>query len=81
MIIYKPIVEINEENKSALQFLDFMSSIDKYSELVAEELQHKLKKFVKLINVDFRKVKKYISLFPDRVFRNIYQGGLMNELV
>lgn len=38
MIIYKPIVEINEENKSALQFLNFMSSIDKYSELSGEEL-------------------------------------------
>ena len=25
--------------------------------------------------------KKYLSLFPDRVYRNIYQGGLMNELV
>jgi len=31
--------------------------------------------------VDFERVKKYISLFPDRVYRNIYQGGLMNELV
>lgn len=81
VIVYKPLTEINKENMTALQFLDLMSSIDKYSELSGEELQNKLREFVKINNVDFMKVKEYISLFPDRVFRNIYQGGLMNELV
>lgn len=81
VIVYKPLAEINKENKSALQFLDLMSSIDKYSELSGEELEKKLKEFVKAVNVDFMKVKEYILLFPDRVFRNIYQGGLMSELV
>lgn len=81
VIVYKPLAEINKENKSALQFLDLMSSIDKYSELSGEELEKKLKEFVRAVNVDFTKVKEYISLFPDRVFRNIYQGGLMSELV
>ena len=81
VIVYKPLTEINKENKSALQFLDLMSSIDKYSELSGEEFEKKLKEFVRAVNVDFMKVKEYISLFPDRVFRNIYQGGLMSELV
>lgn len=81
VIVYKPLAEIDKENKSALQFLDLMSSIDKYSELSGEEFEKKLKEFVRAVNVDFMKVKEYISLFPDRVFRNIYQGGLMSELV
>lgn len=81
VIVYKPLAEINKENKSALQFLDLMSSIDKYNELSGEELEKKLKEFVRAVNVDFMKVKEYISLFPDRIFRNIYQGGLMSELV
>lgn len=81
VIVYKPLAEINKENKSALQFLDLMSSIDKYSELSGEEFEKKMKEFVRAVNVDFMKVKEYISLFPDRVFRNIYQGGLMSELV
>ena len=81
VIVYKPLAEINKENKSALQFLDLMSSIDKYSELSGEELEKKLKEFVRAVNVDFMKVKEYISLFPDRVFRNIYQGGLMSEIL
>ena len=79
--IYKPFVVITEENKTALQFLDFMSTIDKYNELEEEEYKEKLKRFVKAMNVDFSVVKQYISVFPDCVYRNIYQGGLMNELV
>lgn len=81
IIVYKPVTKIDEENKTALQFLDLMSSIDKYSDLSGNELQNKLKEFVSLLNVDFMKVREYISLFPDRVYRNIYQGGLMSELV
>lgn len=64
-----------------MQFLDLMSTIDKYRELSGEELKSKLREFVSVIGVDFEQVKRYISLFPDRVYRNIYQGGLMNELV
>ena len=81
IIVYKPLTKITEKNRAALQFLDMMSCIDKYSELSGDALKKKNKEFVKLLNVDFDIVKEYISLFPDRVYKNIYQGGLMNELV
>lgn len=81
LIIYKPITEITAENQTALQFLDLMTNIDKYSELSGESLKNKLQEFVKSLSIDFASVKKYIALFPDRVYRNIYQGGLMGELV
>ncbi|MCF0111269.1 MAG: hypothetical protein HUJ58_05185 [Erysipelotrichaceae bacterium] len=81
IIVYKPVVDIDETNKAALQFLDFMCTIDKYSEIKGEEFKNKLREFVIATGVDFEQVKSYIGLFPDRVYRNIYQGGLMNELV
>jgi hypothetical protein len=81
IIVYKPVVDITDENKTSLQFLDLMSTIDKYSELSGDKLRSKLREFVSVTGVDFTQVKKYLSLFPDRVYRNIYQGGLMNELV
>lgn len=81
VVVYKPVVNITKENISSLQFLDLMSSIDKYSEIEGEEYTRKLRYFIQEIKVDFKIVKQYISLYPDRVFRNIYQGGLMNELV
>lgn len=81
IIVYKPVVTITKENMSTLQFLDLMSTIDKYSEIEGDEYTRKLRDFVRKLNVNFEMVKQYISLYPDRVFRNIYQGGLMNELV
>ena len=81
LIVYKPITEITKENQTALQFLDLMTTIDKYSEISGNLLRMKLKEFVNILKVDFSIVKRYIALFPDRVYRNIYQGGLMGELV
>lgn len=81
IIVYKPVVDISKENKGALQFLDLMSTIDKYSEVKGDEFTRKIETFISAVGVDFEEVKKYISMFPDRVYRNIYQGGLMNELV
>ena len=81
LVVYKPVADINEENKTALQFLDLMSVLDKYSEISGAELVNKLKKYVETVGIDFSIVKKYLPLYPDRVYRNIYEGGLMGELV
>ena len=81
IIVYKPLTEITEDNCTEIQFLDFMSSVDRYSELSGELLQQKLKEFTKILNINFEKVKEYIYLFPDKVYKNLYQGGLMGELV
>ena len=81
LIVYKPAVEITEKNKDALQFLDLMAGIDKYSEISGEELKSKLRKYVETEKPDFECVKEYLPLYPDRVYRNIYEGGLMGELV
>ena len=81
IVIYKPVTDITDENKSALQFLDLMSTIDRYSEVSGEELKSRLKKFIKTTAVDFSVEKEFLSLYPDRVYRNIYEGGLMSELV
>ena len=81
IILYKPIVNISKENKTALQFLDFMGTIDRYSEITGEEYVKKLREFVVNLGVDFQQVRNYISLFPSKVYKNIYQGGLMSELV
>ncbi|MCR4789128.1 MAG: hypothetical protein K5888_11115 [Lachnospiraceae bacterium] len=81
IVVYKPVVEVTEKNRPALQFLDLMSMIDRYSEISGEELISKLQKYVSVIKLDFQTVKEYLSLYPDKVYRNIYDGGLMGELV
>ena len=81
IIIYQPAADINEQNRYALQFLDLMTVIDKYSEVSGAELKKKLKKYTDSVQLDFSAVKEYLPLYPDKVYRNIYDGGLMNELV
>mgnify|MGYP004514331189 FL=1 len=77
LIVYKPVTKINDENASTLQFLDLMTTIDKYSEVTGDEFKNKLNNYVEKEKIDFSLVKKYLALFPDRVYRNFYESGLM----
>ena len=81
LIIYKPLALITNDNVRELEFLDLMCIIDKYSELSGDEYKRKLREYVKKVGINFDIVKKYISLYPNVVYKNIYEGGLMNELV
>lgn len=81
LIIYKPVAKITDNNRAALQFLDLMSMIDKYSEIKGKELTSKLKRYVDAVKLDYSVVKEYLPLYSDKVYRNIYDGGLMGELV
>ena len=81
IIVYKPIATISEENYKELQFLDLMSTIDKYSELKGQEFLKKIKQYDKNVTLNFSVVKKYLPLCQSVVYKNIYDGGLMNELV
>lgn len=81
LVIYKPLALITKDNVRELEFLDLMCIIDKYSELSGDEYKRKLREYVKKVGINFDIVKKYISLYPNVVYKNIYEGGLMNELV
>jgi hypothetical protein len=81
IVVYKPVADVTETNRYALQFSDLMSVIDKYSEVSGKEFAVKLKKYVSNVRLDFSVVKEYLPLYPDKVYRNIYDGGLMSELV
>ena len=81
IIAYKPTANITNENINEIEFLTLMTDIDRCSELSIDELKSKLKEYVDKKNLNFNLIKKYLPLFPDKVYKNIYNGGLMNELV
>ena len=81
LIIYKPLSIITKDNIRELEFLSLMSIIDKYSELSGLEYRNKLREYVNKVGINFIIVKEYISLFPAIVYKNIYEGGLMRELL
>ena len=81
IIVYKPTIEITENNINELEFMSLMTDIDYYSEISGNELKMKLREYVNKKRINFSIVKKYLSLFPDKIYKNLYHGGLMNELV
>ena len=81
IIVYKPIIEITDNNINELEFMSLMTDIDQFSEISGDELKMKLEEYINKKNIDFNIVKKYLPLFPDRIYKNIYNGGLMNKLV
>ena len=80
IIVYKPVVMISEENRSALQFLDLMRTIDQYSEISGGEFFDKVRVFIDAEGVNFQEVRKYISVFPPRTYQNIREAGLIDEV-
>jgi len=81
IIIYQPPTQINVDNSKELQFLDLMSCIDRYNELPRKEYIKKLRKYILESKLDFAKVKASLQYYPDRTYKNLYVGGVMNELV
>lgn len=80
LIVYKPVAPITDKNISSMQFLDLMSTIDKYSEVTGKEFTDKLINFINMTKVDFNNVKEYIDMYPDKVYKNICKGGLSNAI-
>ena len=81
IMVFAPCDEITRNNYRELQFLDLMTNIDRYSELSPEDTKKKVLVYYEGSSINFDVVKKYLPSYPDRVYRNIYNVGLMNELV
>ena len=80
IIIRKPRVTIDESNYKYLQFLDLLKDIDLYSELKGSELNNKIKTYMKKSGIQFQQLEQYLSLYPDKIFRNMYKAGVLNGI-
>lgn len=77
VIIRKPRVEVTEDNYKTLQFLDLMKDIDYYSEIEGEQLQERLIRYMQEINLRFYMLEPYLSSYPDRLYKNMYETRLL----
>ena len=80
IIIRKPRTMINESNYKSLQFLDLLKDIDLYSELEGKELNNKIKTYMEKSGLQFQQLEQYLSLYPDKIFRNMYKVGVLNGI-
>ena len=76
-IIRKPKAKITEENIYVMQFLDFLSDIDKYVDESATNISDKLKKIIKDEKITKELVDTYIGLYPTKVYKNLYETGVV----
>ena len=77
-IVRKSRCKINEENVYTLQFLELLKDIETYSELPKEETKNKLSEYIFSKSITKEKVDNYLSLFPDKIYKSIYEMGLSN---
>lgn len=78
VILRKPKVVVNEENYKVLQFLDLIKDIDLVSELTGIALKEKLLSYMRKAMITFEMIKQYIKYFPDKIFKNLYETGLLD---
>ena len=69
---------MGEENYKVLQFLDLIKDIDLVSELTGIALKEKLLSYMRKAMITFEMIKQYIKYFPDKIFKNLYETGLLD---
>lgn len=78
VIIRRPYVEVNDDNVSTLQFLDLIKEVREVSELEGKELTDRLMSYMRATGLNFEKLNQYLPFYPDRIYRNMYEVGLIN---
>lgn len=78
VIVRRPYAKINEENVVVLQFLDLMREVTDVSEVEGEELTVRLLAYLNAKNIKFDAFKPYLSFYPERIYKNMFEVGLLN---
>lgn len=78
VILRRPRTEISEDNFRALQFLDLMKDVDMVSELEGKRLTERLLAYMRACSLYFDDLEPFLPLYPDKLYRNLYEGGLLD---
>lgn len=82
IIIRSPKVPVTEQNYTILQFLDLMKDVDLYSEISGKELQERLFKYLRTINLKIFDLEPYFTYYPDKLYRNLIETKVIyNDLL
>ena len=78
VIVRRPYTEVNEQNVYALQFLDLMREVVEVSEVDGPVLTERLLYYLKTRNLEIDMLKPYFKYYPERIYKNMYEVGLLN---
>ena len=80
VVLRKPRTPVNASNVKALQFLDMMKEVDLLSECTNDELAQRIRDYMCRSSLSFKELQPYMSLYPDKLYRNMYETGLLNGI-
>lgn len=73
VILRKPKTKVTKQNYKILQFLDLLKDIDIYADNKDDAVSEKLIQYVRNEEITQEDIDRYISLYPDKVYRNLYE--------
>ena len=76
----RPRAEVTGKNRRVLQFLDFLKDYEEYVDDDPEKVSVRLAKLVESSRITKEDVDCYISLFPEKVYKNFYDLRLYDVL-
>ena len=80
VILRKPYVRVDEQNVMILQFLDLLKEVMDISEIEGSELTSTLVGYMRKKGIDFDAMRHYFSFYPERIYKNMYEVGLLNGI-
>lgn len=80
IVLRKPRVKIGDKNWTALRLLDSMKEIASFSEISGAERTRRLLDHMNAAGVRFQDLAKLLPLYPDQIYRNLYETGLLNGI-
>lgn len=80
VILRKPYCAVDENNVSILQFLDLLKEVVDVSELDGQDLKNRLLSYMNKKNITFERIKQYLQFYPNRIYKNMFEVGLLNGI-
>ncbi len=78
IILRRPRTEITKENVSVLQLLDLLKDLEQYVDEDMSPAAETISTYIRELGIKRSDVDEYIVLFPDRVYKYIYEMRLYN---
>lgn len=78
IILRKPRAKITKDNYRVLQLLDLLKDLEQYADDDISMAAERVSAYIKEIGVRRTEVDEYIVLFPERIYKYIYETRLYN---
>lgn len=76
LVLRKPRFKVTKENYRILQFLDLLKDIEQYTDDENKSCRQQIVDYMKESNITKSALDQYISAYPDKIYRAIYEMRL-----